>query len=197
MACHNNPAALETLHATFAGARTMSSAKRKSGKERGGEPTRTKVKEEPLSSEDLWKFNQADYDTLRAHYFDPVVVKNVELPGGRTLREQKRPPRIEQDSDGFKKLRGTLKVLREQGDDGRIYQLLRQLRDWEIRPQSLGGQVPTFMREGAGAAQDQVVAEVIDLSALNDDDVVDVDAFILEVLLVGVMKVGYARDGMH
>ena len=172
----------------------MSSAKRKLGEERGGELTRKKVKEEPLS-EDLCEFNQADYNTLRAHYFDPVVVKNVELPGGRTLREQKRPPRIEQDSDGFKKLRGTLKVLREQGDDGRIYQLLRQLRDWEIRPQSLGGQVPAFMREEAEAAEDQVVAEVIDLSALNDDDVVDVDAFILEVLLVGVTKVGYAREG--
>jgi len=122
------------------------------------------------------------------------VVKNVELPGGRTLREQKRPPRIEQDTNGFKELRRTLKGLERQGNHGRIYQLLRQLRDWEIRPRSLGGPVPAFMRdsEGAGAAQDHGVAEVIDLSELNDDDVVDVDAFILEVLLVGVTKVQYS-----
>ena len=36
---------------------------------------------------------------MRAHYYNVVVVKNVELRGGRTLREQRRPPRIERDPD--------------------------------------------------------------------------------------------------
>ena len=46
------------------------------------------------------EFEQTEYDELRAQYYNEVVVKNVELPSGRTLREQRRrrPPRIERDS---------------------------------------------------------------------------------------------------
>ena len=51
------------------------------------------------------EFDQADYDALLKHYYEPIVQHNVELPGGRTLRRQTSPPRIEQDSPGFKALR--------------------------------------------------------------------------------------------
>ena len=131
-------------------------------------------------------FEQTEYDELWAHYYDEVVVKNVQLPSGRTLREQRRPPRIERDSPGFKRLRATLKELKHQGDHVRIFQLLSQLREWEICPQSLGGATPRFMREGGEGGQ-AAVAEVVDL--VDEVEVLDVDAFISEVLLVGVTKV--------
>ena len=57
------------------------------------------------------EFDQADYDELRKHYFERVVQHNVELPGGRVLRKQTSPPRIEQDSRGFRELRKTIKGL--------------------------------------------------------------------------------------
>ena len=40
-------------------------------------------------------FDQREYDDLRIHYFEPVVQHNVRLPGGRVLRKQTSPPRID------------------------------------------------------------------------------------------------------
>ena len=132
------------------------------------------------------EFDQTEYDELWAHYYNVVVVKNVELPGGRTLREQRRPPRIERKSPGFKQLRARLKELQRQGDHGRIFQLLSQLREWEMCPQSLGGATPGFMREEEAGGQ-AAVAEVVNL--VDEVEVLDVDKFISAVLLVGVTKV--------
>ena len=58
-------------------------------------------------------------------YPKPVIVYIVELPGGRTLRQQKREPRVERDSPGFKQLHATLRRLELEGDHVRIYELHR------------------------------------------------------------------------
>ena len=127
--------------------------------------------------------NEADFADLRRHYFDPIVLCNVELPGGRVLREQTRPPRIDQQTPGFRALKACVRVLEKAGDRDEVFRLLRQLRDWERRPPSLGGALPACLRGEGGASAD--VSEVI---AIADDDaqIIDADQFVREVLLVRV-----------
>ena len=125
--------------------------------------------------------DEADYQNLRRHYFDRVVVRNVELPGGRVLREQSRPPRIEQTTPGFVKLRARVRALEKVGDHDEVYRLLRQLREWERRPPSLGGALPACMRSEAGGASNDDVCEVIVIA--DNDQIIDADQFVLEVLL--------------
>ena len=92
------------------------------------------------------RFDEEEYATLRRHYFDPVVVENVQLAGGRVLRRQTRPPRIEGASPGFHALCGQICALEKAGEHARIWHLLRQLRAWEERPPSLGGALPACLR---------------------------------------------------
>jgi Leucine-rich repeat (LRR) protein len=133
-------------------------------------------------------FNQAEYDMLRKHYFGSVEVFNVELPGGRTLRKQTKPPRIEQKSRGFKALRKRIKSLEKQNDHMSIVRLLRQLQQWEMCPPSLsGGVLPAALRGEDSLTNESQVQQEIDLT--DDDLIVDVDSFICEVLLVSVTTV--------
>ena len=106
-------------------------------------------------------FDQREYDELRIHYFEPVVQHNVRLPGGRVLRKQTSPPRIDQKGRGYDALRKQIAELEKKKDKIGVWHLLRQLRAWEMRPPSLGGTALT-----GGAAQDGV-NEVIDLSVEN------------------------------
>lgn len=135
------------------------------------------------------EFDQADYDELRKHYFERVVQHNVELPGGRVLRKQTSPPRIEQDSRGFRELRKTIKGLEKDKDHNQIYSLLRELRTWEERPPTLGGALPSFMR---GDSTEEVT-EAIDLTV--EVYTIDVDTYIIDTLLVGVMTPKPDPDG--
>ena len=130
------------------------------------------------------RFDEEEYATLRRHYFDPVVVENVQLGGGRVLRRQTRPPRIECASPGFRALRGEICALEKAGEHARIWHLLRQLRAWEERPPSLGGALPPCLR---GTSDDDGAQEVIDVS--DEHQIIDVDSFITDVLLVDVRAV--------
>ena len=47
-------------------------------------PARKRIKTE--DGEHAKRFDQTEYKKLKAHYYDEILVKNVELPGGRTLR---------------------------------------------------------------------------------------------------------------
>ena len=139
------------------------------------------------------EFDQADYDALLKYYYEPIVQHNVELPGGRTLRRQTSPPRIEQDSLGFTALRKTIDGLKKSSapdSHNKIYQLLRELNAWQTRPPSLGGSLPSWQR---GSAEESAVTETIDLTA--EETVIDVDAYIIDVLLVGVLQPKPDPDG--
>ena len=53
--------------------------------------TRPAVKHEPFMKD-------LDYEQLRQHYLEPVVLHNAELPNGMELRQQKRMPRIDRST---------------------------------------------------------------------------------------------------
>ena len=139
------------------------------------------------------EFDQADYDALLKYYYEPIVQHNVELPGGRTLRRQTSPPRIEQDTLGFNALRKTINGLKKSSapdSHNKIYQLLRELNAWQTRPPSLGGSLPSWQR---GLAEESAVTETVDLTA--EETVIDVDTYIIDVLLVGVLQPKPDPDG--
>lgn len=147
------------------------------------EPEITEPASKRVKTEDAAAFDQEDYTGLWHHYMDPVVVKNAELAMGQRLRKQTRPARIENHGRGWAELRKQLKLLQRQQAHGDIYRLLRQLRDWEICPPGLGGNVPKALRGiGGGGASSSEVVEVIDIS--DETVIVDVDTYIIEVLLV-------------
>lgn len=138
-------------------------------------------------------FDEQEYNELRKHYMEPVVTSNAELAMGQRLRRQTRPPRIEQNGRGWKKLRKRLKALEKAQDYQEIYRLLRQLRELELCPPGLGGHMPEALRSGACSSGE--VAEVIDLS--DEAVIIDVDSYIIEVLLVKVVKPDPARSSTH
>ena len=80
-------------------------------------PIATALKREATSD----RFEEEEYATLRRHYFEPVVVENAELAGGRRLRRQTRPPRIEGASPGFRALRVEIAALETAGERARRY----------------------------------------------------------------------------
>jgi hypothetical protein len=135
-------------------------------------------------------FNQEEYDRLWVHYYEPVVVKHAELPGGTRLRRQTKPPRINGKSRGFKELRKHITVLKQRKNHREIFRLLCALRQWEIHPSCLGGAAhpgnALFANEDTSDDAPVVVPDTIDLT--DDTVVTDVDTFICEVLLVNVLS---------
>ena len=105
-------------------------------------------------------FDSAELEELRRHYYDPVVVENAKLPGGRVIRRQTRPPRIKRVGCGYDALRERIAELEKKGDDAAVYNLLRQLRAFELRPPSLGGAELT-----GDAAQDDPEAHEVTTSS--------------------------------
>ena len=105
----------------------------------------------------------------------------------QTLRPQR-----DQKWGSFRALRTRIKALERRGAHGEIHRLLKELRQWEIRPPSLGGAQPACLRGddgGGGGGSAGTVVEVIDLSG-DDGGVayVDVDSYIIDVLLLKVVK---------
>ena len=129
-------------------------------------------------------FNEKEYAELRRHYMEPVVTSNAELAMCQRLRRQTRPPRIEQDGPGWRELRKRVRTLEKVQAHEEIHRLLKQLRDWELCPPSLGGRMPEALSGGAGMCRE--VAEVIDIS--DETVIIDVDTYILEVLIVREVK---------
>jgi hypothetical protein len=137
-------------------------------------------------------FDQAEYERLRTHYFEPVVVRDEELPNGVRLRKQTKPPRIQGKSRWFEQLRKHIKVLEKRTDHREISRLLCDLKQWEITPPSFGGKAhpadAMVCKTGGDAVgkDDPVVMYEIDLT--DDTLVLDVDTFICNVLSMNVLS---------
>jgi hypothetical protein len=136
-------------------------------------------------------FDQAEYERLRKHYFEPVVVRDEELPNGVRLRKQTKQPRIQGKSRGFEQLRKRINVLEKQKDHREFFRLLCALKQWEITPPSLGGTAhPADAMAGKtgedAGKDDPVVMYEIDLT--DDALVLDVDTYICDVLLMNVLS---------
>lgn len=119
-------------------------------------------------------FNQEIYDDLRKRFFEERVYWNEELPGGRTIRKQVKPPLIDTDQPGFKALKLRISQLEQVADHSEIYRLLIQLREWLIN-----NRLPPCMR-----TTDSAVQESIDLYSIEDQEIIDADKYVVEELVV-------------
>ncbi|GMI39885.1 hypothetical protein TeGR_g9470 [Tetraparma gracilis] len=126
-------------------------------------------------------FCEEEYADLQKRYFAKRIFRGVRLAGGQTLRKQTRDAIIDQDHPGFKALKKEIEKLRREGDREEIFRLLKGLAAWEMDP--VRNCVPGTKRAAGGG----YVAEVIDMTK-GDPEVIDVDTFILEVLLMKVVK---------
>ena len=130
-------------------------------------------------------FDQQDYNMLRTHYFEPKVRKNEEIPNGMQLRKRHAPAAIDGKTRGYKELKQQIQKLEINNDDKGIYRLLKELRRFEVSRTPIS----SFVR--GDDDEDDEVTEIIDLTGILDDDddgVIDVDTFIIDFLLVEVIK---------
>jgi len=132
-------------------------------------------------------FDEEEYAELRRHYMEPVTLNDADLATTRRerLRSQTRTARFEQNGPGWKQLRKRIKTLQKAHAHQEIHRILRELRQWEIRPPGLGGTMPGSLSCGPSTRSE--VTELIDVSG-NDAEVVDVDTYILDLLLVKEVK---------
>ena len=56
-------------------------------------------------------FDETEYKELKKAFLERRVYQNVQLPGGRVLRRQVRPPILDQDAFGYKELSKRIKFL--------------------------------------------------------------------------------------
>mmetsp|Transcript_5701 Transcript_5701/g.12043 ORF Transcript_5701/g.12043 Transcript_5701/m.12043 type:complete len:161 (-) Transcript_5701:72-554(-) len=128
------------------------------------------------------EFDPADYEALCKRYLQKYSKKNVQLPGGQFIRRKEYQAPINCNTPGHKALKKEIQKLQKLGKRGeaRIYSLLKGLRDWEMKPRN---------QPFPGSRSDGDVDEIIDLTTNEEEkEIVDVDAFILNVLLVNVVK---------
>ncbi|KAH8046166.1 hypothetical protein JL720_16456 [Aureococcus anophagefferens] len=90
---------------------------------------------------------------------------------------------------GLRKTIQRLEQSREADKHEQIYQLLKELNRWQTRPPSLGGALPSWQR----GSHDATVSEAIDLTV--EENAIDVDSYIIDVLLVGVLRPKPDPDG--
>ena len=125
-------------------------------------------------------FDEDDYASLQARYLMPRIREKVELAGGITLRRQCRGRILDQKSRGCRMLRSKVDALTRKNHHVEVYQLLCQLRDWELDPRRM----PSAFREG----WDKDVSEVLDLTKDEDERpgsaCINVDEYITNDLLV-------------
>ena len=132
-------------------------------------------------------FDQQDYDILRTHYLKPKVRQNEEIPSGMQLRRRYAPAVIDGKTEGYKELKRQIQKLEKDNDDKEIYRLLKGLRRFEVERTPIS----SFIRGDNGDDDDgdDEVKEILDLTGIPDDnDVIDVDSFIIDFLLVEVIK---------
>jgi hypothetical protein len=135
-------------------------------------------------------FDEEEYQYLRKRYLEKRVNTHVALPhSGMRLRRQTKRAAIECNSPGYRALRDEIRrrCLDCAKKNQEIYCLLRQLAEWETKQ----GRFPTLKTKSSEKEKDSnEVVEVIDLS--NEDEreehVIDVDTFIIEILLVKVKQ---------
>jgi hypothetical protein len=120
---------------------------------------------------------------LKKHYFEPVIVPNYVLAGGKTLRNQTSRPRIELQTEGYIALKKRIDKEKKNKNDTEIYRLLSLLEDHEMKPASLGGRpfADVFGTRSAAKSEEMEVSEIIDLTE-DGPEIVNVDEFILDFL---------------
>ena len=132
------------------------------------------------------------YAELHAYYCEPYTERDAPTlsgtSGAKLRHPRTRPPRLEQNSAGYKALRKTIGHLKRTGDRAEILRLLHMLRDWEMRSAARGLPLPPALRDPS-----MEIAEVVDIA--DEQEPIDVDAFILDVLIVKEVRVKSEIDG--
>ena len=134
-------------------------------------------------------FDQQDYKKLRDHYLEP---RQRRTEGTRSLRTRYTSARIDGKTAGYEELKRQIQKLENDNDDKGIYRLLKGLRRFEVERIPIS----SFIRgddkddeDDKDDDDDDEVTEIIDLTSIPDDDaVIDVDTFIIDYLLVEVIK---------
>ena len=116
-------------------------------------------------------FDEAEYTTLRQRYLEPRIRNKPELPDGMILRRQYRGRIIDTNTPLYRKLRVKVDALLKKNNHEEVYQVLCQLRDWELDPR----RVPEIFQIEA----DEDILEIVDLTDSSDEppciDCIDVD----------------------
>ena len=125
------------------------------------------------------EFDEDHYRDLRTTYLEESVGSKTLPHMGMQLRKTKDRPRIERyDGKGWKALRKRIKELEKKEQHSEIYQLLDKLSRFEMK----WGAFPM----GKQGKNDGEVEEIIDLT--DDHEIIEVDTYIIDVLLVAVVK---------
>lgn len=118
-------------------------------------------------------FDSKEYSALCSRYLSPRIRENEELPDGTILRRRIGQTIIDQAP--YAKLKQRIADLKRCDNDKEIYRLLCELRHWEIH----GGRVPDSMDQSVGSSE---VVEFVDIAATENVAVIDVEAFIENLL---------------
>ena len=135
-------------------------------------------------------FSEREYEALRQRYLEKRkrTGEDAALPGGMRLRQKTAQPAIRNGTPGYTALEKRIDALDKVKDEREIFRLLYTLSEWE---KSVNRPFP-FVSDEDDKDDEEKPVEVIDLS--DDQDVVDVDSYILGVLLVNVVKAEHVDD---
>jgi hypothetical protein len=148
-------------------------------------PSATTLAQEPSSS-----FSEIACQALRRRYLEKRKRTGEEaaLPGGMRLRQRTAQPAICNGTPGYTALKKRIDALDKEKDDREIFRLLYTLSEWE---KSVNRPFP-FVSDEDDKDDEEKPVEVIDL--IDDQDVIDVESYILGVLLVNVVKAEHVDD---
>jgi hypothetical protein len=104
------------------------------------------------------------------------------------LRQKTAQPAICNGTPGYTALKKRIDALDKEEDDREIFRLLYTLSEWE---KSVNRPFP-FVSDEDDKDDEEKPVEVIDL--IDDQDVIDVESYILGVLLVNVVKAEHVDD---
>lgn len=133
-----------------------------------------------VSSSQQTKFDEIQYRQLRKRFLESRVDLNEELPSGQRLRKKNYSALIDRDLPGFRTLKVKINQLERFDNHEEIYRLLLQLKDWQIH-----NRLAPCLRTNANERE---VSETIDLSNISEPEIIDIDTYILDVLLVKIVK---------
>jgi hypothetical protein len=145
----------------------------------------TAPEEEPSS------FSEIEYQALHQRYLEKRTRTGMDaaLSSGIRLRRKTVKPAICIDTPGYKALKKQIDGLERKNDHQEIFRLLSKLSEWE---KSVNRPFPFATHDELDQDDDEKPVEIIDLA--DDQDVIDIDTYILDVLLVKVIK---AEDTEH
>jgi hypothetical protein len=141
--------------------------------------------------EEASSFSETEYQALRQRYLEKRTRTGMDaaLPSGIHLRRKTVKPAICIHTPGYKALKKQIDWLERKKDHQEIFRLLSELSEWE---KSVNRSFPFAAHDELVQDEDEKPVEIIDLT--DDQDVIDIDTYILDVLLVKVIK---AEDAEH